>query len=323
MSLKDQLEDLSPEDQQRALRMLDIYGNIFLIEEVSRDGTKTRRLLDSKDVTLISVESRNTYLVRGTPHPNDWERIDMGDLDPSMLRNEITGESWSDSVQHIEAIKAEVEATGEGVVVATQLPGLCTRCGLNHSRKGSALCGPCWNGTPNVDDIIHAAVDVPDPGVRAARRARIAENKAKYPGPPPITPEAIAEAVQEMDEALEAACDCGGLAIFDSGDMAELPEHWVHVEKCDECDVFESDGDAALDISQEAAWWCVECEVIVEKDYLDEHCADHPKFKKLKGHRLRAIVLITHAQDYGLEVETDGGDQHKEPESGTDGGVPG
>jgi hypothetical protein len=77
---------------------------------------------------------------------------------------------------------------------------------------------------------------------------------------------------------------CPGVAVFESN--FDPPPGFVHIERCDECDRFFGDFEAALSFTQEVYYYCVSCEdlsPIYGSDradveiWMDRHEALHPE----------------------------------------------
>jgi hypothetical protein len=83
-------------------------------------------------------------------------------------------------------------------------------------------------------------------------------------------------------------CSPGCLGIVVSDTDFDPPEGWVHLERCDECDVFEDDFEAAKSISPSAKSWCVDC------------AAFSSGCDKAGAHRWRVIASVQDAEHAGL-----------------------
>lgn len=81
--------------------------------------------------------------------------------------------------------------------------------------------------------------------------------------------------------------DCPGLGVFDAN--FEPPQGWVHIERCDECDRFKDDLEAALSISKKASYFCTTCSSLGCDDVFG-----------VSEHRWRVVVPFDDAEKAGL-----------------------
>jgi hypothetical protein len=93
---------------------------------------------------------------------------------------------------------------------------------------------------------------------------------------------------------LECDPNCGGLDVFQA-DFCP-PEGWVHIERCDECDVFPHDQAAAESISTNVRFVCIDCpedgdDMMI---FTEEEANDH------EHNRFRVIVPVVDAKKAGL-----------------------
>lgn len=116
---------------------------------------------------------------------------------------------------------------------------------------------------------------------------------------------------------LECSPGCRGLDIFDAD--FDPPDGWVHIERCDECDVFTHDQAAAESISNDVRFICVDCDpedqIPMKEWEAEEH--EHQRFRvivpaddalKAGLHRLptlteNQIQFCRDALRAGLEVD--------------------
>lgn len=82
--------------------------------------------------------------------------------------------------------------------------------------------------------------------------------KLKPEGWEPPKMRALLEATLKKAKFEPCSPSCRGLDIFEIGGF-EPPEGWVHIERCDECDLYESDQAAAESISDNVGFVCREC----------------------------------------------------------------
>lgn len=91
---------------------------------------------------------------------------------------------------------------------------------------------------------------------------------------------------------LECSPGCKGLDIFDAD--FDPPDGWVHIERCDECDVFPHDQAAAESISSTVRFICVDCDPDNQTPMTDQEAKDH------WHDRFRVIVPTSDALEAGL-----------------------